>query len=77
MMFTVHMARKHQLNITFETVLLGILLWFFSLPEIFRLLWSTLKLIHATEVAKCSFRQMVKEKKKLDRMLDEYEKEMK
>jgi len=76
MIFMVCVAKKYQLNITVETVVLGILVWFFSLPEIFRLIWSSWKLFWATEEVKRSLRNIKKEKKKLDRMLDNYEKEI-
>lgn len=77
MIFTVLMAKKHRLVITAEMVLLGILVWFFSLPEIFRLIWSTLKLAYWEEKMKWDYRQMVKQKSKLDRLMEKLEKEMK
>ena len=76
MIFTVLMAKKHRLVITAEMVLLGILVWFFSLPEICRLIWSTLKLTYWEEKMKWDYRQMVKQKNKLDRLLEKLEKEM-
>lgn len=76
MMFTVLMAKNHQLNISAETVLFGILVWFFSLPEICRLIWSTLKLTYWKEKLKWDYRQMVKQKNKLDSLMKKLEKEM-
>lgn len=75
-MFMVYTARKYQLNISVDIVVLGILSWILSFPEFCRLMWSTLKLAYWKEKTRRNYNQMVREKKKPDKMIEKFEREV-